>query len=314
MSTSPVGVHLLDGMQNAPFVLEDEMERLFASIVPENDAELVVGRKRSMFSTANCDPAKVHLLWTHEPFFDVSKSFLIPNFFPQQFRHRALYVFNVHNGLIYTDNYYLAPRKGRARNLVEESDCNVPFAEKAITFAATYKLAPCKVGEVDRSLNAVRCGLALDLKSLGRIRIIGRGWPGATSEEDSRFVDRSRSKLEFLKNSNFNLCYENCNADYYVSEKIWEAISAGCLPIYYANATIYQTFPRNSFIDGAEFASAEALAAFIDAMPFEEYRRRINLCRRVFNYAVTENLRDQSRRRSNDRLNGFLKTVRSLRA
>ena len=40
-------------------------------------------------------------------------------------------------------------------------------------------------------------------------------------------------KLKFLQDVVFNICPENSNASGYVTEKIFEAISQGCIPIYW---------------------------------------------------------------------------------
>lgn len=305
-----LAVHLLDDMQNAPFVLKDELPLLPVRLTGPEEARLIVGRRKSMFVPEQRRPDQKHLLWTHEPFFDRTATHTVPNFFPENFDDRNLYVFNVHNGLVYTDNFYLAPRAGKLRNITTEADLNVPFSDKGITFAATFKLSRCLVEEQDRSLNAARCELALDLHKRGRMRIIGREWPDGVAEDESRFENRARAKNAFLKSANFNFCYENCDADYYVTEKLWESIIGGCLPIYWSCSTIYQTFSKGSFIDGRDFADPDALLAFIDAMTFEDYQRRINLCRRAFNLAVKDDMRLQSRLRSNRRLASFLKMIR----
>lgn len=41
------------------------------------------------------------------------------------------------------------------------------------------------------------------------------------------------NKLLFLKDVQFNICPENSNNEGYVTEKLFEAISAGCIPIYW---------------------------------------------------------------------------------
>ena len=41
------------------------------------------------------------------------------------------------------------------------------------------------------------------------------------------------NKLEFLKQFKFNICPENSRANGYITEKIFEAIISGCIPIYY---------------------------------------------------------------------------------
>ncbi|MFT7121470.1 MAG: hypothetical protein ACJAZ9_001648 [Neolewinella sp.] len=43
------------------------------------------------------------------------------------------------------------------------------------------------------------------------------------------------AKLIFLKNYQFNLCPENTNAGGYVTEKLFHAIAAGCIPVYWGS-------------------------------------------------------------------------------
>jgi hypothetical protein len=61
----------------------------------------------------------------------------------------------------------------------------------------------------------------------------------------------------------------------------------GCLPIYYGRGNrIYETFPRNSFIDAADFQNVEQIYAYIDSMSQQEYLRRYNTCIEVYNRAT----------------------------
>lgn len=45
----------------------------------------------------------------------------------------------------------------------------------------------------------------------------------------------SNNKFEFLRHYRFNLCPENSNCEGYCTEKIFEAISSGCVPIYWGS-------------------------------------------------------------------------------
>lgn len=42
-------------------------------------------------------------------------------------------------------------------------------------------------------------------------------------------------KLNLLKSYRFHLCPENSNASGYVTEKIWHALAAGCIPVYWGS-------------------------------------------------------------------------------
>lgn len=45
----------------------------------------------------------------------------------------------------------------------------------------------------------------------------------------------NNDKIEYLKQFKFNICPENANTRWYVTEKLFEAFVAGCIPIYYGS-------------------------------------------------------------------------------
>ena len=45
----------------------------------------------------------------------------------------------------------------------------------------------------------------------------------------------NNNKLEYMSNFRFNICAENDNTENYVTEKIFDAFLAGCIPIYYGS-------------------------------------------------------------------------------
>ena len=91
-------------------------------------------------------------------------------------------------------------------------------------------------------------------------------------------------KFDILANYTFNLCLENTIAPFYCTEKIWNAITSGCLPIYYGSGTrIYDDFPQNSFLDYSALGSPDALFDKVLKMSDEEYCERFNLCVQTYN-------------------------------
>jgi alpha(1,3/1,4) fucosyltransferase len=68
-----------------------------------------------------------------------------------------------------------------------------------------------------------------------------------------------RGKLEFLKPYKFNIAYENEEVDGYTTEKLFEAMKARCVPIYWGNPRINEEFNPRSFLNRADFDSDEAL-------------------------------------------------------
>ena len=69
----------------------------------------------------------------------------------------------------------------------------------------------------------------------------------------------SAGKIEFLKAYKFNIAFENKSLPGYTSEKIFEAMQAKCLPIYWGNPWIDKEFNPRSFLNYFDFPSEEAL-------------------------------------------------------
>jgi alpha(1,3/1,4) fucosyltransferase len=60
--------------------------------------------------------------------------------------------------------------------------------------------------------------------------------PGKFNNNSNLLMDKyNDNKLAFLQDVVFNVCPENSNAEGYVTEKIFEAISQGCIPIYWGS-------------------------------------------------------------------------------
>jgi hypothetical protein len=143
----------------------------------------------------------------------------------------------------------------------------------------------------------------------GLVDVHGKGWekhPFVLCVDNSRNdPDRRESKSDVLKQYKFNICLENVDYPYYITEKIWESIKWGCLPIYYSNHTIYESLPRNSFIDIREYEDKYGLKEGIKkmyedikGMSDEEYQIRYGECLRGFNKIVEEGKNNVARLKS----------------
>lgn len=64
----------------------------------------------------------------------------------------------------------------------------------------------------------------------------------------NRFLDREKT-IDIMANYTFVLIIENCNADGYVSEKIYDAMSVGCIPLYYGNNNTDINLPKDCYIN-----------------------------------------------------------------
>ncbi len=79
--------------------------------------------------------------------------------------------------------------------------------------------------------NGIRGNIHSSLASIGQIDC-----PSAFLHNDDSLKSVFNDiKVDYLKQFRFNICPENSNALGYITEKIFESISAGCIPIYYGS-------------------------------------------------------------------------------
>lgn len=87
-------------------------------------------------------------------------------------------------------------------------------------------------------------------------------------------------KLKTLKNYKFALCFENTIFEGYVTEKIFDALFAGCVPIYFGAPDIENYVNRNCFIDFRKFKNYEQLYSFLKDIDENQYNQYIENIRR----------------------------------
>jgi hypothetical protein len=84
------------------------------------------------------------------------------------------------------------------------------------------------------------------------------------------------NKLELLGNYRYALAFENySNSTSYISEKIFECLRAGCVPLYYGCENITDYIPKDCFIYVSEDVSPSALKCIISSMSEEEWNNYI---------------------------------------
>jgi hypothetical protein len=80
-------------------------------------------------------------------------------------------------------------------------------------------------------------------------------------------------KLAVLRQYRFVVCYENSSLPGYVSEKIFDCLFAGSVPVYWGEPDIQRFVPAECFVDRKQFVSDTALADFLTQMTYSEYSR-----------------------------------------
>jgi hypothetical protein len=152
--------------------------------------------------------------------------------------------------------------------------------------------------------------LALHLYRKGFCDIYGRYWPPwIRTSGPSRGQGRHHPKQVVLEKYAINIAFENTIIPHYVTEKIWDAIKGGCLPVYHgAGNGIHDDFPEGSFIEAADKTN-EVLAEEIMQMPRSEASDRYEACLAVYQRVAGEDRHRLSLEACRERTAAFIQSV-----
>jgi len=94
----------------------------------------------------------------------------------------------------------------------------------------------------------------------------------------SSYEGKVDNKFDTMQNYKFAICYENIkNVSGYITEKMLDAMFAGCVPIYWGADNITEHIPKNSFIDKRDFDNYEKLYDFMSNMDEKEEKKIVVL-------------------------------------
>ena len=80
-----------------------------------------------------------------------------------------------------------------------------------------------------------------------------------------------------LEKYKFAICYENGrDIPGYITEKIFDCLFAGCIPVYWGANNISDYIPDNCYVDMRNFNSYEELYLYLIEMNDEDYTFRLN--------------------------------------
>jgi alpha(1,3/1,4) fucosyltransferase len=78
------------------------------------------------------------------------------------------------------------------------------------------------------------------------------------------------SKLKFLNEYKFNICFENSSWPGYCTEKLFEALYAKTIPIYWGSCTAAMDFNRKAFLNWHDFLDMDLLIERIKRLDEDE--------------------------------------------
>jgi glycosyltransferase involved in cell wall biosynthesis len=115
----------------------------------------------------------------------------------------------------------------------------------------------------------------------GDLDLWGRLWENGLGDLEPEFgaaVRRSwrgpvDDKYEAMSRYRFAICYENMVLDGWITEKLFDCLYAGVVPIYLGAPDIDGAVDPRCYIDARRFASYDEMARFLDALSPTEYEQ-----------------------------------------
>jgi hypothetical protein len=90
----------------------------------------------------------------------------------------------------------------------------------------------------------------------------------------------AKTKYEVLSNTKFCICFENARDIHgYITEKIFDCLFAGCIPVYWGDAEISKSIPAECFVDFRQHRSYAKLYEHLKAMTPAQYSRHQEVAR-----------------------------------
>ena len=110
----------------------------------------------------------------------------------------------------------------------------------------------------------------------------GRDWNKSVKyfRKYGQFIKKSyrgitEDKFETLKSYKFSICFENCIMGGWITEKIFDTMVAGSIPIYWGAPDVTDYIPKNCFIDFRDFKNFNELDQYLKNVDEKTYYKYI---------------------------------------
>ena len=133
-----------------------------------------------------------------------------------------------------------------------------------------------------REQYSLRIEAMAELSKLGVVDLYGRGWDRWWSRSAmwlpywqnrnalmSIYKGGCSSKFEMLQNYEFCLCFENMSMDGYITEKIFDCLYAGTIPLYMGAPDVSAYIPADVLVDCRKYSTWKEMWEDIATMPAE---------------------------------------------
>jgi alpha(1,3/1,4) fucosyltransferase len=212
------------------------------------------------------------IVWTHEPVYCPVNELTVTD----QMTGATVHLSTTFNGEVYLTPLEFFPFRPIDRAAILGGlDARPRFA----AILATHRLKFDRyIGADNVDITEYRQRLALHLKTVhDACTIFGRNWPPeAGVTEESRGAGWQNRKMDALADYRFNICCENTLWPNYVTEKLWQCIQSGAVPVYCRRGSGIEDHLRaEAVIDPRDFASFDALYAHMAGLTAADRRAMV---------------------------------------
>lgn len=136
----------------------------------------------------------------------------------------------------------------------------------------------------------------------GEYEFYGNYWPILSKGLDEKskqsfmasYKGYAEDKIKTLSSAFFALAFENTVHRDYVSEKIYDVMKAGTVPVYLGAPNIAEFVPKECFINYADFKNDEELYAFLTHITPEKYQSYLTCIQAFLNDKKIQSLTPES--------------------
>ena len=183
-------------------------------------------------------------------------------------------------------------------NIKKISDI-IPYIKITIRYCSNWRAFHSFPGNIPDLYNT-RINALLYFSRNKNFDLYGQGWNntilGISKNDQQRirnsycgkFPRGNENKHEILKNYQFAFCFENTVFPGYVTEKIFDSILCGAIPIYYGAPDISEFIPKDVFIDFKRFNTFNELEYYLINMPTEESKNYLDAAYNFINSSAYE--------------------------
>lgn len=134
-----------------------------------------------------------------------------------------------------------------------------------------------------REQYSLRIHAMAELSKVGVVDLYGVGWNRWWSRSAmwlpywrnfralmSIYKGKCASKFEVLQNYEFSLCFENMKMDGYITEKIFDCLYAGAIPLYMGAPDVFKYIPADVFVDCRKYSTWTEMWEEVAMIPTEK--------------------------------------------